>query len=88
MSTAAVLKTPTKMGSVELISPGSTILPSEVAKITVEGQVFEIKNSLIASSALGKLRRSEDGSYRFPENWNVRATQFSTLLDLLLHSTK
>ena len=87
MSTADVLKTPTQMGSVELISPGSTHLPSEVAKITVEGQVFEIKNSLTASSALGKLRRLEDGSYKLPENWNVRATQFSTLVDLL-HSTK
>ena len=87
MSTAAVLETPKQMGSVELISPSSTLLPSQVAKITVEGQVFEIKNSLTASSVLGRLRRTEDGSYRFPDNWNVRAIQFSTLLDLL-HSTK
>jgi len=87
MSTAAVLEISKKIGSVELISSGSALLPSKVAKITVEGQVFEIKDSLAASSVLGGLRRTEDGSYRLPDNWNVRAIQFSALLDLL-HSTR
>ena len=86
MSIADVLETPKQMGSAELISPGLTLLPSAVAKITVEGRVFEIKDTLTASSVLGRLRRTEDGSYNFPDNWNVRAIQFSTLLDLLHHT--
>jgi len=86
MSTAAVLKISKQTGAVELIPSGSTLLPSKVVKITVEGQVFEIEESLAASSVLGGLQRTEDGSYRLPENWNVRAIQFSALLELL-HST-
>ena len=83
MSTAAILEISKQIGSVELTPSGSALLPSKVAKITVEGQVFEIEDSLAASSVLGRLRRTEDGSYRLPENWNVRAIQFSALLDLL-----
>ena len=87
MSTAAVLEISKQTGAVELIPSGSTLLPSKVAKITVEGRVFEVEGSLTASSVLGGLRRTEDGSYRLPDDWNVRAIQFSALLDLL-HSTR
>jgi hypothetical protein len=49
--------------------------------------VFEIEDSLTTPSALGRLRRTEDGSYKLPDEWNVRATQLSTLFDLI-HSSK
>jgi len=87
MSTVDVFAIPKQVGFTELTSSGSTLLPSEMAKIVVEGQAFEIEGSPAASLALGKLRRMADGSRRLPDEWNVRSAQFSTLFDLL-HSTK
>jgi len=87
MSAADVFEIPKQVGFTEPTSSGPTLLPSEVTKIVVEGQTFEIEGSPATSLAFGKLRRMEDGSYRFPDEWNVRSAQFSTLFDLL-HSTK
>ena len=86
MSTVDVLEIPKQMGSIEPILPGPALLPSKT-KILVEGQMFEVENSPATSSVLGKLQKMEDGSYKLPDDWNVRATQLSTLFDLL-HSTK
>jgi len=87
MSTADVLQIPKPMGSIELTSSGPGFPPLNKIKIVVEGEVFEIVDSLATSSVLGKLQRVEDGSYRLPDDWNVHATQFSALFGLL-HSTK
>ena len=61
-----------------LVSP----LP-KTAKILVEDQVFIIEDPTIMFLLLGKLRSTEGGSYRLPNEWNVRPTQFSILLDHL-----
>ena len=87
MSKADVLEIPKQVGFTELTPSSSTLLPSGVAKIVVGGQVFEIEDSPTASLVLGKLLKIDDGSYRLPDEWNIRSTQFSTLFDLL-HSTK
>ena len=86
MSTVDVLEIPKRMGSVKPILSGPALPPLKT-KILVEGQVFEVENSPATSSVLGKLQKTEDGSYRLPDDWNTRATQFSALFDLL-HSTK
>jgi len=83
MSTVDVLEIPIQMGLTELASSTLAPLPSNKTTIVVEDQVFEIENSPIASPVLEKLRRMEDGSYRFPDEWNVHAGQFATLFDLL-----
>lgn len=83
-STVNVLEIPTQMG---FTAPTPILIPSEVAKIAVEGQVFDIEDSPTTSSVLGRLRRAEDGSYRLPDDWDVHATQFSAFSDLL-HSAK
>lgn len=87
MSKTDVLDIPGGMISTEPTSSGPILPPSTVVKIVVEGQTFEIANTLAASFAIGKLRRVEDGSYTFPREWDVRSPQFSLLIDLLC-STK
>ena len=87
MSTADVLKTPKQMGSVDLTSPGSTSPPPKTTKIVLDDLVFEIEDSPTTSSVLSKLQRMGDGSYRFPNEWNVHKTRSSALFDLL-RSTK
>jgi len=75
-----MLEIPKQIGFAEPTSLGSVSPPS---KILVEDQVFDIKDSTIASLLLGKLRSTEGGLYQFPNEWNVRATQFSVLSDHL-----
>ena len=55
-------------------------------KIVVEGHVFEIDGFLTTSLASEKLQKTEDGSYKLPDEWNACAAQFSTLIDLLRSS--
>ena len=75
-----MLEIPKQVGFTEPTSLGS-VSPS--SKILVEDQVFDIKDSTIASLLLGKLRSTEGGSFQFPNEWNVHATQFSVLSDHL-----
>ena len=89
MSTVDVLEIPKQTGPTpaELDVSSSTPLPPKTAKIVVGDQVFEVEDSLTTSFALGKLLRTEDGSYRFPDEWGVGPTQFLVLFDYL-RSTK
>jgi hypothetical protein len=64
-------------------SPGLASIPSELAKIVVCDREFEMEDSQTTSSVLGKLRKAEDGSYRFSDEWDVRPTQFTVLFDHL-----
>lgn len=82
-----ILEIPERVEFPEQPSSCSTLSPSGAVKIVVEGQEFEIAHSSTVSLALGKLRRVEDGSYTFPIEWDVRSSQFSTLIDFL-QSTK
>jgi len=87
MGTVDVLKIPERAGFTEPTSSSSILPPPQVVKIAVEGQEFQIADPSTASLALRKLRRIEDGSYAFPSEWNIRASQFSALIDFL-HSSK
>ena len=84
MGTADVLEKPKQMDLTALTPP--SLQPKET-KIVVKDQIFEVKGSPATIPVLGKLQRTEDGSYRFPDEWDVRPTQFSVLLDHL-HSAK
>ena len=83
MSTADVLEIPKQMGFTELDLSGTVSHPSKPTKLVVGDQVFEIEDSPATSAILGKLQRAEDGSYRFPDGWNVQPTQFLVLFDYL-----
>lgn len=86
MSTADVLETPKELGSIGITSSATTFLPLKT-KIVTDDSVVEIEGSLITPSVLRRLRRMEDGSYKLPDEWNVRAAQLSALFDLI-HSSK
>ena len=73
------------MGFTELVSSGSALPSSEAVKIVVEGKEFEVTTPPTSLLASGKLQRTEDGSYAFSDEWNVRSSQFSALF-YLLHS--
>jgi len=78
-----ILETPKTMDFTES-TPSSLVLPlSMTPKVLVEDQVFDIEDSTTTSLPLGKLRSTEGGAYRFPDEWNVHATQFSALFDHL-----
>ena len=85
MSTAGGLEIPKGIRCAKSTPSGPVPPPSVNAiKIVVEGQAFVItEESPTASFGLGKLRRTEDDSYVFPDEWKVRSAQFSALLDLL-----
>jgi len=83
MGTVGILEIPKQMDFAELTLSGSAPAPSKATKVLVEDQVFDIEDSPATSSLLGKLRSTEGGSHRFPDEWNVRATQFSALFDHL-----
>jgi hypothetical protein len=76
-----------KMRYTGFTSSGSVPIPSELAKIVVCDRAFEMEDSQTTSSVLGKLRKAEDGSYRFSDEWDVHPTQFAVLFDHL-HSAK
>ena len=87
MSPVDILEIPKQIGSNEPTLSGSVSLQLKGAKIVAEDQALEIEDSPTTPSMLRKLHRTEDGSYRFPGEWNVRPTQFFVLYDYL-HSTK
>jgi len=87
MSTADVLETPKNLGSVAIASSAPTFLSPKKTRIVADDLVVEVEDSLTTPSVLGGLRGMGDGSYELPDEWNVRATQLSTLFDLI-HSSK
>jgi len=83
MSAVEILEIPKQMHFAEPASSGSVPPPLKAAKILVEDQAFDVEDCPVTSSLLRKLRSAEGGLYRFPNEWNVRATQVSALLDHL-----
>ena len=76
-----ILEIPKQMDFADHTPSGSVPPSSNTTKILVEDRVFDIKDSTITSSVLRKLQSTEGGLYRFSDKWDVRAAQFSVLLD-------